>query len=146
MEANISLLGQIEAIFACGGKDVRSYSPLTLAYIGDAVYDLVIRSIIVGQANRPANELHGLATKYVRAGAQARMAEVLLEMLSEEEAAVYRRGYNAKPRTTAKNASLRDYHKATGYEALLGYLYLSNRVDRLLLLVKTGIEKSGMEI
>ena len=106
MEESISLLGQIKETFSCKEQDVRAYSPLALAYIGDAIYDLVIRSVVVGRANRSANDLHKKATHYVKAQAQARMIEVLLEELTEEEEAVYKRGRNAKSYTVAKNASV----------------------------------------
>lgn len=141
MEESISILLQIKEAFGCKDTDVRSFSPLTLAYIGDAVYDLVIRTVVVEQGNKAANLLHRSTVKYVNAGAQAAMIEALQEQLTEEELAVYRRGRNAKSHTAAKNASIEDYRKATGMEALLGYLYLSNRFDRVLELIKLGIEK-----
>lgn len=142
-EGGESLLTQIKAAFDCGKTDVRAYSPLTLAYIGDAVYDLVIRTVVVERANRAANELHKRTVKYVNAGVQAAMIEVLTDELTEEELAVYKRGRNAKSHTSAKNASIQDYRKATGFEALVGYLYLTDQTRRLLYLVKTGIERLG---
>ena len=146
MEGNVSLLGLIKQVFECKEQDVRAYSPLTLAYIGDAVYDLVIRSVVVERANRSANDLHKRTTRYVKAEAQAKMILALQEELTEEEEAVYKRGRNAKSYTTAKNASMADYRKATGFEALMGFLYLTNQTDRLLYLVKRGIELVGLEI
>ncbi|MBQ7956122.1 MAG: ribonuclease III [Lachnospiraceae bacterium] len=140
------VLEQIKQIFECKEQDVRAYSPLTLAYIGDAVYDLIIRTVVVERANRAANELHKRTTKYVKAEAQAEMIEALLTELSEEEMAVYKRGRNAKSYTMAKNATMSDYRKATGMEALIGYLYLQNRMDRVLELVRLGIEKTGRTI
>lgn len=145
-EQNQDFLELIRASFACGKADVRAYSPLTLAYIGDAIYEVVIRSVIVGRANRPANELHKLAVKYVQAAAQAAMAEALLPDLSEEEEAVYRRGRNAKSYTMPKHSSVAEYRRATGLEALFGYLYLSGRNERLMELIKTGIERIGLTI
>ncbi len=127
-------------------KDARAYSPLALAYIGDGVYDLIVRTVIVEQANRPASELHRMAVRYVSAPAQARIAQALSERFTEEEQAVYRRGRNAKPHTMAKNASAGDYLKATGFEAVLGYLYLCGRTDRVLELVKTGIDLAGLAL
>lgn len=135
----------IRETFSVKSQDIRSYSPLTLAYIGDAVYDLIIRTVVVERANRPANILHHITVKYVSAGAQAKIAGALLEQLTEEERAVYQRGKNAKPHTTAKNASPGDYMKATGFEAVLGWLYLQNRMERVLELVKMGIQVSGIE-
>lgn len=141
-----SLLLQIMGTFPGKRPDVRTYSPLALAYIGDAVYDLIIRTVVVERANRPSQELHRITVKYVSAGAQARMAQALADSLTEEEAAVYRRGRNSKPHTMAKNASAADYLKATGFEAVIGYLYLADRMDRILELVSMGIRLAGMEI
>lgn len=119
--------------------DIRTYSPLTLAYIGDAVYDLMIRTLVVSQGNCKPQKLHAKAVKYVKAKAQAKVIDQLIETLSEEELAVYKRGHNAKPNTVAKNAGLEEYLKATGFEALLGYLYLCNEYERLFELVTTSI-------
>ena len=146
MEESLSLLEQIKQTFDCKEQDVRAYSPLTLAYIGDGIYDLVIRSVIVERANRSANDLHKKTTRYVKAEAQAKLILALMEELTEEEEAVYKRGRNAKSYTMAKNASMSDYRKATGFEALMGFLYLTNQMDRLLYLVKKGIELSGLTI
>lgn len=146
MEESLSLLDQIKSTFACKEVDVRAYSPLTLAYIGDAVYDLVIRSVVVERANKSANELHKKTTKYVKAAAQAMMIEALQEDLTEDEVAVYKRGRNAKSYTTAKNASIGEYRKATGFEALIGFLYLTNQMDRVLYLIKHALEKCEMPL
>ena len=146
MEEGLNLLEKIKNVFACSEQDIRAYSPLTLAYIGDAVYELVIRSVVVERANRSANDLHKMSVKYVKAEAQAKMIEALLEVLSEDELAVYKRGRNAKSYTVAKNASMSDYRKATGFEALMGFLYLSGQTDRMLELIKQGIGFAGMEI
>lgn len=143
---NYSLLADILKFFPGKRQDVRAYSPLTLAYIGDAVYDLIIRTVVVERANRPANELHHITVGYVSAGAQAKIAEALMEELTEEEQSVYRRGRNSKPHTMAKNASAGDYLRATGFEAVLGYLYLSDRMDRVLELIKKGIELAGLKL
>lgn len=142
----LPLLPQIKECFHCKEQDVRTYSPLTLAYIGDAVFDLVIRSVIVERANRSNNDLHKKAVRYVNAETQAKMITALLEHLTEEEEAIYKRGRNAKSHTTAKNASVGDYRKATGFEALVGYLYLTDRMPRVLALIKEGIALVGMEI
>ena len=141
MEEGISLAGQIRQVFQCRGTDIRTYSPLTLAYIGDSVYELIIRSILVEEGNRSVNVLNKRAVKYVNAQAQAKMVIGLIPELTEEELDVYKRGRNAKPRSTAKNASLKEYHNATGYEALIGYLYLTEQTDRILKLVKAGMDK-----
>lgn len=146
MEESIGILEQIKECFDCQEQDVNAYSPLALAYIGDGIYDLVIRTVVVERANRPANDLHRMVTRYVKASAQARIILALQEELTEEEMAIYKRGRNAKSYTTAKNATVADYRKATGFEALMGYLYLTNRTDRLLALVKKGIALVEMEI
>ena len=146
MEESLSLLGQIKQVFECKEQDVRAYSPLTLAYIGDAIYDLIIRSVVVERGNRAANDLHKRTTRYVKAEAQAKMIIALQEELTEEEEAVYKRGRNAKSYTSAKNASIGDYRKATGFEALMGFLYLTDQMDRLLYLIKKGIELAGLTI
>lgn len=146
MEAGLSLLEQIKKEFQCKEVDVRAYSPLTLAYIGDAVYEMVIRTVIVERANKAANELHKKTVKYVQAGTQAAMIMALQDVLTEDELAVFKRGRNAKSNTSAKNAAITDYRKATGFEALIGFLYLMDQMDRILFLVKEGIERVGMNI
>ena len=146
MEESITILEAIKQSFACSEVDIRTYSPLTLAYIGDAIYDLVIRTIVVERGNRSANNLHKKTIGYVNARVQARMVDVLEEELTEEEAAVCRRGRNAKSYTAAKNASIIEYRKATGLEALCGYLYLQGQQERMLELIKKGLEKLEMNI
>lgn len=120
--------------------DVRTYSPLALAYIGDSVYDLLVRSIIVSKGNAAVQKYHQRASAMVNAHAQARMITALEGELTEEEHAVYKRGRNSKPATMAKNATAKEYKTATGMEALLGYLYLTNQYTRLIDLVKKGID------
>ena len=139
MEESITILEAIKQQFACKEVDIRTYSPLTLAYIGDAIYDLVIRTIVVERGNQSAKGLHKTTIKYVNAKVQAKMIDALEEILTEEETAVYHRGRNAKSYTSAKNATIGDYRMATGFEALIGYLYLSGKTDRMIELVKKGI-------
>ena len=146
MAESLSLLAKIKETFAVKEVDVRAYSPLTLAYIGDAVYDIIIRTVVVERANQAANVLHKKTSGYVKAQTQAAMIEVLLPELTADEEAVYKRGRNAKSYTTAKNASIADYRKATGFEALVGFLYLMDDTDRILHLVKTGLAKLEMEL
>ena len=110
-----------------------------MAYIGDSVYDLVIRTMLVNRGNAPVNNLHREASSIVKAEAQKNSYEKIASMLTEEEMSVFRRGRNSKSYTTAKNASVGDYRIATGYEALLGYLYLTGETDRLLELIKAGL-------
>ena len=129
--------------FHLGNTDIRTYSPLTLAYIGDAAYELVVRTFLVDQGNSRPDKLHRKASSMVKAAAQAAMAEALKDSLTEEELSVYRRGRNAKSPTMAKNASMSDYRKATGFEALMGYLYLKGEQKRLIDLVYAGFVSQG---
>ena len=138
MEASLSYLKEL---FALGNTDIKTYSPLTLAYIGDAVYEIVIRTILVEKGNAQVNKLLQRASKLVKASAQSEIIEKLKEDLTEEELAVYKRGRNAKSYTMAKNATMSDYRRATGFEALMGYLYLTEQWERMLQLIKKGIEK-----
>lgn len=131
----------IKEQFQISDVDIRTYSPLTLAYIGDGIYDLVIRSIVVAKGNTRAGELHKRTSRIVKAHTQAEMIEALLPLLTEEEEGVYRRGRNAKSPTMAKNATMSDYRKATGFEALMGWLYLCDDFPRLVELVKEGLER-----
>lgn len=146
MEESVDLLPLVMKSFELKEVDIRSYSPLALAYIGDGVFELVIRTVVVERGNAPVSRLHRSTASYVRAATQAAMIEALLPELTQEELAVYRRGRNAKPHTSAKNASLADYLKATGLEALIGYLYLLGRTQRLIELIKDGLEKLEMKI
>lgn len=146
MEESISLLNEIHKQFGGSSQDIRSYSPLTLAYIGDAIFEMVIRTLIVEQGQRAANTLHKHTTKIVCAGTQAAMAEALQDEMTEEEKDTYRRGKNTKIHSSAKNASLSDYRKATGFEALCGYLYLTDRCERVVELVKKGMELCEVQL
>ena len=121
-------------------KEAKEFSPLVLAYIGDAVYELIVRSVLVSMGNRPVNKLNKDATSLVKAGAQSEIIKLISDKLSEEEYTVFKRGRNSSPHTMAKNASMTDYKYATGFEALIGFLYLDNRCDRALELVKLGID------
>ena len=121
-------------------QDIRSYSPLTLAYIGDGIYELYIRTILVEQGNRQANKLHKHASRLVKAQAQSKMIETLEPLFTPEEEAVYKRGRNAKSYTTAKNATTGEYRRATGVEAVMGYLYLTGQHFRMIDLIKIGME------
>ncbi len=120
--------------------DVTSYSPLALAYIGDGIYELVIRTLVVERGNKQVKKLHRETSRLVKAQAQSAMMDTLLALLTEEEADIYRRGRNAKSYTAAKNASVLDYRRATGFEALMGYLYLKDDMPRLLELVKKAVD------
>lgn len=136
---NAYILGK----FGIEKKDIRSYSPLTLAYIGDGIYDLIIRSMVVGEGNTHVNDLHRYTSQIVKAHAQSEMVGELLPELTEEELTIYKRGRNAKSATMAKNATVGDYRRATGFEALMGYLYLENQMERMMELIITGLKRTG---
>ena len=111
--------------------EVNNLSPLTLAFVGDTVFDLFVREMLVCQANRSVNKLHKCATEYVKASAQCEIVGRLMPHLTEKEVSVFKRGRNAHTKHKAKNASECDYHMSTGFEALFGYLYLSGDIERL---------------
>lgn len=139
VEDNKDFIGIIRQVLDVKQVDVMSYSPLTLAYIGDDAYDLVIRTYLLGKGNMPVNKLNRMADGLVKAKAQSDMMAVIEPMLDEEEHAVYKRGRNAKSYTKAKNATVADYRRATGFEALIGYLYLQGRYVRMVELIRAGI-------
>ncbi len=120
--------------------DIRTYSPLALAYIGDCVFDMLIRSIVVSKGNMAVQKYHKKVSALVNAHAQAEMITALEPELTEEEQMIYKRGRNSKPATMAKNASAKEYKTATGMEALLGYLYLTDQHTRLIDIVKRSLE------
>ena len=113
-------------------KIVSEMQILNLAYIGDAVFELMVRTHIINKNRSAANQLHKLSKSYVCASAQAEMYKALTDVLTEAEMAVMKRGRNAKSQSKAKNASVVDYRYATGMEALFGYLYLKNETTRLI--------------
>ena len=127
-------------MFGLGEVDVNQYSPLTLAYIGDSIYDLIIKTLVVNEGNKQVQKLHKRTSRFVQASAQSQMMRVLQERLTEEEHAVYKRGRNAKSVSPAKNQSVTDYRRATGFEALMGYIYFKKEWKRMLELVKIGLE------
>lgn len=137
------LYSKITERFNIKEVDIRTYSPLTLAFVGDCVFDLVIRSALAAEGNIPNGKLHKRKAGIVKASSQAAMADALMDELTEEEEAVYKRGRNAHTGSKAKNATDSDYHKATGLEALIGYLYMMHRQERVLELVKSGLIKAG---
>lgn len=137
---NDSFSGTLKDAFSLPEKDWKLYAPLTLAYVGDAAYELVIRTIFVKRGDCQTQKLHQQVTSLVSARAQARMMEHLLPMLTETEASVYRRGRNSKPYTKAKNASMQEYLKATGFEAVMGYLYLQEDFQRMNELICEGLK------
>ncbi len=121
-------------------RDIREYSPLVLAYLGDAVYELFIRTLVLSEGNAPVCKLHKLSTQYVKAGAQSDIIHRILESLTPEEQDIVRRGRNAKSSTVPKNADIIDYKYATGFESLLGYLYLKQDYTRMMEILKMCIQ------
>lgn len=130
----------IETVLQLKEVDIKSYSPLVLAYIGDCVFDLVIKSMVISKGNKSVQKLHKETSSFVQASTQSRMMRAMQPCLTEEEHAVYRRGRNAKSVSPAKNQSITDYRRATGFEALIGYLYLNKAYARLMELVKIGLD------
>lgn len=106
-------------------------SPLTLAFVGDGVYDLLVREYLVRQANRPVGELNKIKVSLVNCKSQARFAKLLLPKLSDKETSVYKRGRNAAPKCTSKHGTVADYHSATGLECLFGYLHMNGEQSRV---------------
>lgn len=137
---NFEFRDRMEDLFQLKEVDTLSYSPLVLAYIGDCVYDLIIKSMVINAGNRQVQKLHQATSRYVQASAQSFMMRAMQEQLTEEEHAVYKRGRNAKSISPAKNQSITDYRRATGFEALIGYLYLNKQYERLLALIKIGLD------
>ena len=142
MEKSIEqdLFSCMQETFSLKEVDIREYSPLTLAYIGDSIYDLIIKTIVINEGNKQVQKLHKETSALVQASAQSFMMRAMQEHLTEEEHAVYKRGRNAKSISPAKNQSITDYRRATGFEALVGYLYLKKQYERLLTLIKIGLE------
>lgn len=130
----------LQEIFQLTEVNIEAYSPLVLAYIGDGVYELVIRTLVVNKGNKQVHKLHKETSTLVQASAQSRMMRCIQEELTEEEHAVYKRGRNAKSVSPAKNQSVTDYRRATGFEALMGYLYLKKDWKRMLDLIQMGID------
>ena len=111
--------------------EAKQYSPLTLAFLGDSVYEVMVRETLLREANRPARELHQQAVAHVRAAYQADAAGRIAELLTEQEADILRRGRNASGISVPKHATPADYRKATGFECLFGSLYLCGQTERL---------------
>ncbi|MCM1114099.1 MAG: ribonuclease III [Clostridium sp.] len=109
----------------------KQLSPLNLAFIGDCVYEMLVRETLVAEANRPVNDLHRESVKYVSAKAQTNAYAKMKDCLTDEELAVFKRGRNAKVGHSPKSATEGEYHCATGVEALFGYLYLTEQMDRI---------------
>lgn len=141
------MLQWINEQFGCEPAQLNTYSPLTFAYIGDCVFDMIVRTLVVEDGQRAANSLHRHTTQIVNAATQAALImSVHDDILTEEEQDIYRRGRNAKSFTRAKNQTVADYRRATGFEALCGYLYLKQEMPRLLEIIYIGFERIGIEV
>ena len=139
----MSLDSHMRETFDMQEVDIKEYSPLTLAYIGDSIYDLIIKSLVINEGNRQVQKYHEKVSSLVQASAQSRMMRTLQGILTEEEHIVYKRGRNTRSVSPAKNQSVTDYRRATGFEALMGSLYLKKDMKRLMELVKAGLD--GLE-
>ncbi len=136
--------GEVRRIFQEKPVDLRTYSPLALAFLGDGIYSAVVRTMVISRGNRQAKKLHDETRHLVSAGAQARIGDAVQELLTEEEQRIYHRGRNANPPHHAKSASYEEYMKATALETLCGYLYLKGETERFLEILKAGIEGAGL--
>jgi ribonuclease III family protein len=139
-------LKSVNSEFEIKQGDLNLYSPLVFAYIGDAVYEVFIRTLIVSEGNAPVHKLHKRSIAYVKAKAQSDTIHKLMDVLTPEEQDIVRRGRNAKSGTIPKNADVTEYKYATGYETLLGYLYLKKDYSRLVELMKMSVDKKGTGI
>ena len=126
-------------------QNPKLLSPLTLAFVGDVVYELLVREKIVQVGSMPTKKLNALKVELVRASAQAIVYDALEPMLTEEEHDILKRGRNSHTGSVPKNGSVADYRKATGVEALFGYLYLKKDSERLQLLFEKAMEVSQGE-
>lgn len=130
----------LKDLFELKEVDINAYSPLVLAYIGDSIYDLIIKTMVINEGNAQVQKLHQKTSSLVQASTQSLMMRTMQEHLTEDEHGVYKRGRNAKSVSPAKNQSVTDYRRATGFEALMGYLYLKKDWKRMLELVKIGLD------
>lgn len=143
VDAGVGFLQACQEGMGAGKMEPALYSPLALAYLGDGVYELMIRTRVVSHGNMSVNKMNRKSVSLVKAPAQADLIRLLEPELTDEERAVFKRGRNAKSATMAKNATMIDYRMATGFEALMGYLYLAGRFERLEQLIRHGLEKMG---
>lgn len=144
MEKSVDFLTLLRDYFPAPHVDIRTYSPLTLAFLGDSVYELVVRTFIVDKGNRGVEAIHKEKSKYVKAQTQAVVAEELLKLLTPEEETIYKRGRNTNIHSSAKNATMTEYRKATGLEALCGYLYLNGETERMMELLREGFRRAEL--
>ena len=138
---NENLLDEIRNYFPCQPVDIRTIPALKLAYLGDAVFEIMIRTIILDSYKGAVKDLHAATSSLVNAKTQARISNCILPILTDDEASAFRHGKNAKPSSVAKNAELKDYKRATGLEALWGYLYLQGQSKRAVELLKYACDE-----
>lgn len=136
----------IKETFHTQNINADQYSPLNLAYMGDCAYEIVIRTLLLHKGNTHVDRLNKRASNLAKAATQSQIVGVIQEHLTEEELSVYKRGRNAKSYTSAKNASINDYRRATGFEALIGWLYLKGNFERMTELIKLGFEGIDADI
>ncbi len=139
-------LAFIQQHYPLSEVELRSYSAQAFAYIGDSVYDMIIRTMVMSKGNNRPNKYHQEVIPYVNAAAQTEMVHKIKNYLTEEEMTIFKRGRNAKTMSPAKNQSIHDYRFATGFEALLGYLYLSGKMDRAMQLVRFGLGQGELQM
>ena len=120
--------------------DLQVISNQTLAFIGDSVHNLYIRTYLASKSNIQTGVLHSRSIRYVSAKAQSKVIDNIMEILTEEEITIYKRGRNTNVGSISKHADVLEYKKATGYEALIGYLYINKNIHRLEELIKISIE------
>ena len=136
----------IKDTFQTAEINADQYSPLTLAYMGDCAYEIVIRTLLVHKGNAPVDKLNRKASRLAKAETQSQMITAIQEQLTEEELTMYKRGRNAKSYSSAKNASINDYRRATGFETLIGWLYLKGELERMTQIIRMGFEAIGADI
>lgn len=136
----------IKETFRMPDINADQYSPLTLAYMGDCAYEIVIRTLLVHKGNTHVDRLNKRASNLAKAATQSQIIGAVMESLTEEEVTIYKRGRNAKSYTSAKNASINDYRRATGFEALIGWLYLKGDFKRMTEIIRLGFEAIGAEV
>lgn len=144
--APADLLNMMQAVYPMQEWNPNGFSGLPLAFIGDGIYELIIRTLILNRGNTQVKKIHNRRAELVNAGTQSKLIQAIHEDLTEEEQNICRRGRNTKPHTKAKNASVEDYMWATGLEALCGWLYLEGKMERLLYLIGTGLERIGIDL
>ena len=139
------IFDNIKNIINLESSDIKEYSPLALAFVGDCFYELAIRTLVISKGNCPVNKLNKRSSELAMAKTQYEIVLVLEDFLNDDEKQVLKRGINAKPNSKAKNATLKEYRYATGFESLIGYLYLTGDSDRALEIIRKGIELKDID-